>query len=225
MPSPPTVFVVDDDEALRESFVRLIESVNLPVEAFADADAFLRGYNAERPGCLVLDILMPGMNGLDLQQKLLADGIRIPVIIVSGHGDVEKAVRAMKGGAVDFIKKPYKATSLLDAIGKALDLDAGLRRQQAERAEITARLATLSSREREVMDLLATGSSSKEIARSLELSSKTVDAHRNRILAKLGCTSMVDILRIFHFFGPRNGSSSPTDGRPRPETQPAEPKS
>ncbi len=209
MKTDATVFVVDDDQAVRESLSRLMESVGQEVATYAGAQEFLDSYDPSRPGCVVLDIRMPGMSGLDLQEKLARDGMRIPVIMISGHGDVEKAVRAMKAGAVDFLRKPYKAKVLLERIGQALELDAKIRRQEAERAKAAALIAQLTPREREVMGLLATGAPSKQIAYRLGLSRKTVDVHRAHIMMKLQIDSVVDIARLVEIYdGPLVSPSS-----------------
>lgn len=208
MKTDATVFVVDDDQAVRESLSRLMESVGQEVATYAGAQEFLDSYDPSRPGCVVLDIRMPGMSGLDLQEKLARDGMRIPVIIISGHGDVEKAVRAMKAGAVDFLRKPYKAKVLLERIGQALELDAKIRRQEAERAKAAALIAQLTPREREVMGLLATGAPSKQIAYHLGLSRKTVDVHRAHIMMKLQIDSVVDIARLVEIYDGRLVSPS-----------------
>ena len=209
MKTDATVFVVDDDQAVRESLNRLMESVGQKVATYASAQEFLDSYDPSRPGCVVLDIRMPGMSGLDLQEKLARDGMRIPVIMISGHGDVEKAVRAMKAGAVDFLRKPYKAKVLLERIGQALELDAKIRRQEAERAKAAALIAQLTPREREVMGLLATGAPSKQIAYRLGLSRKTVDVHRAHIMMKLQIDSVVDIARLVEIYdGPLVSPSS-----------------
>jgi len=209
MTTDATVFVVDDDQAVRESLSRLMESVGQEVATYAGAQEFLDSYDPSRPGCVVLDIRMPGMSGLDLQEKLARDGMRIPVIIISGHGDVEKAVRAMKAGAVDFLRKPYKAKVLLERIGQALELDAKIRRQEAERAKAAALIAQLTPREREVMGLLATGAPIKQIAYRLGLSRKTVDVHRAHIMMKLQIDSVVDIARLVEIYdGPLVSPSS-----------------
>ncbi len=191
-----TVFVVDDDEALRKSLRRLMESIGQAVETYPSAEAFLDGYDPARPGCLVLDIRMPGMSGLALQEKLSKQHIRIPIIIVSGHADVEKAVRAMKTGAVDFMRKPYKANVLLERIRQALELDARIRREQLERADVAARVALLTPREHEVMGFLAAGKSPKQIAFELGLSRKTVDVHRSHIMTKMRAESLVELARM-----------------------------
>lgn len=200
MAPEPTVFVVDDDEALRQSLTRLMESVGLPVETYPDAEAFLDNYDSARPGCLVLDIRMPGMNGLALQDKLAQGRVRMPVIIISAHGDVDKAVRAMKSGAVDFIKKPYKGELLLERIRQALELDARIRSQEAARAEVGARLALLSPREREVIEMLAAGKTPKQIAFELDLSRKTVDVHRGHIMMKMRAETLVELVEMLHVY-------------------------
>ncbi|MCP4592411.1 MAG: response regulator transcription factor [bacterium] len=185
--------MVDDDEAVRESLERLMQSVGLAVEAYPHAQAFLEGYDRSRPGCVLLDIRMPGMSGLDLQDRLLAEGMRIPVIIISAHGNVEKAVRAMKAGAVDFIKKPYKGPLLLDRIRSALAADVRTRHAEAERVDVAARMAKLTRREREVMSMLATGKAPKQIAFELGLSRKTIDVHRGHIMTKMRVDSLVEL--------------------------------
>ena len=196
-----TVHVVDDDKAVRESLQRLMESVGVVVETYPSAQAFLDGYDRARPGCLVLDIRMPGMSGLELQEKLADEGIGLPVIIISAHGNVEKAVRAMKAGAVDFIKKPYKGQLLLERIRQALELDACMRRKEEERAEVGARIARLTPREREVMHLLAAGKRPKQIAFELGLSRKTVDVHRGHIMMKMQVDSLVELARMIQTHG------------------------
>lgn len=196
MNSESTVFVVDDDQAMRSSLSRLMQSVGLPVETFPDAEAFLSQCDVRRPGCLLLDIRMPGMSGLELQERLSAEEIRMPVIVISAYGDVEKVVRAMKSGAVDFVKKPYKGNLLLARIREALELDARIRREAAARAEITNRLRRLTPREREVLSLLVTGKPAKQIAFELGLSRKTVDVHRSHVMAKMQVDSVVELVAI-----------------------------
>ena len=196
MPTDPTVFIVDDDEAVRRSLRRLIASAGMAVEDYATAEEYAGRYDPSRPGCLVLDVRMPGMSGLELQKMLQQKGMRIPVIIVSGHGDVPKAVQAMKGGAVDFIEKPFKGEVLLDRIRQAIELDGQVRRRQARRAEVQSRLALLTPREREVMELLATGTPAKQVAYQLGLSRKTVDVHRSHIMMKLQIDSLVELVRM-----------------------------
>ena len=194
--SHATVFVVDDDQAMRSSLKWLIESVGLAVESFDSADAFLNSYYPGRAGCLLLDVRMPGMSGLELQEYLNAHHIQIPVVIITGHGDVHMAVRAMKGGAVDFIEKPFNDELLLDAIRNALNLDERRRGLQAERAELAARLAQLTPREHEVMEMVTDGRSNKEIANALGVSAKTVEAHRARVMEKMQAGSLAELVRM-----------------------------
>ena len=192
----PTVFIVDDDQAVRKALSLLIKSAGLEVETHTSAQAFLETYDPARPGCLVLDVRMPGMSGPELQEQLSARGITIPVIIITGHGDVPIAVRALKKGAVDFIQKPFDGEVLLERVRQAIELDAQMRREQARRAEVAARLARLTPREHQVMGLLVAGRGNKEIALALGLSRKTVDIHRAHIMMKLGIDSLVELLRM-----------------------------
>ena len=175
MPPEPTVFVVDDDEAVRDSMKWLVESVGLLVEIFESAQAFLAGYDPGRPGCLVLDVRMPGMSGLELQERLAEEDIGIPVIVMTGFGDVPTAVRAMKTGAVDFIEKPFNDQAMLDLIHDSLERDAEMRRERSVKAAARAQLEKLTQREREVMRLVVSGMSNKEIARELDIAPKTVE--------------------------------------------------
>ncbi|HOA72166.1 MAG TPA: response regulator transcription factor [Phycisphaerae bacterium] len=195
MSQEPTVFVVDDDEAVRKALKLLVESAGMRVETFASADAFLAQYDPNRPGCLVLDIRMPGMSGLTLQDQLIARRINIPLIMITGHGDVAMAVGAVKKGAIDFIQKPFDDQTLLDRIQQALRIDAQRREEQARRSEFESRLARLTPREREVLDLLISGKGNKEVALELGLSRKTVDIHRAHVMMKLGVDSLLEIAR------------------------------
>lgn len=192
----PTVFVVDDDEAMRSSLKWLIESVGLQVECHDSAESFISSYYPGRSGCLLLDVRMPGMNGLELQEYLHNHEIAIPVIIITGHGDVPMSVRAMKVGATDFIEKPFNDELLLDSIRNALVLDETQRDQQAELAELAGRLALLTPREHEVMDMVTQGKSNKEIARALDVSAKTVEAHRARVMEKMQARSLAELVRM-----------------------------
>ncbi len=192
----PTVFVVDDDEAMRSSLKWLIESVGLPVECHASAESFINSYYPGRSGCLLLDVRMPGMSGLELQEYLHNHEITIPVIIITGHGDVPMSVRAMKAGATDFIEKPFNDELLLDSIRNALLLDGSQRDQQAELAELAGRLALLTPREHEVMDMVTQGKSNKEIARALDVSAKTVEAHRAKVMEKMQAKSLAVLVRM-----------------------------
>jgi len=192
----PTVFVVDDDLAMRNSLKWLIESVGMRVEAYGSADEFLSYYYPGRAGCLLLDVRMSGMSGLDLQDHLARSSITIPVIIITGHGDVPMAVRAMKAGAMDFIEKPFNDELLLDSIRNALAADAEERSHQAERAQVATRLAHLTPREYEVMEMVAKGMSNKQIALDLGVSAKTVEAHRGRVMEKMEAGSLADLVRM-----------------------------
>ena len=191
-----TVFVVDDDQAMRGSLKWLIESVGMEVETFESAHAFLDAYYPGRAGCLLLDVRMPGMGGLELQDYLSRREIRIPVIIITGHGDVAMAVKAMKAGAVDFIEKPFDDEQLLNSIRKALAYDEQHRALHARKAEIAARLAELTPREHEVMAMVTEGKSNKEIAAALSVSAKTVEVHRARVMDKMRADSLAELVRM-----------------------------
>lgn len=196
MPIEPTVFVVDDDAVVRRSLMRIIRAAGLSVEPFATAEEFLSQYDPAAPGCLVADLRMPGISGLMLQEQLQARGIQLPFIIVTGYGDVPQAVQAMKHGAVDFLQKPFDNQVLLDRIRKAIEQDTRLRQGKVLRARVKARLATLTSRERQVMDMVVTGLANKEIAARLSLSSKTVEAHRARVMKKTRAASLAELVRL-----------------------------
>ena len=196
MNNQPNVFVVDDDQAMRNSLKWLIESVGMKVETYSTADEFIRNYYPGRAGCLLLDVRMPGMSGLELQEHFLKHQINIPIIIITGHGDVPMAVRAMKSGAVDFIEKPFNDEMLLESIRNALNKDIEQRAAQAERAEIATRLANLTPREHEVMEMVTAGKSNKDIAQSLGVSDKTVEAHRSRVMEKMQADSLADLVKM-----------------------------
>ena len=188
------VFIVDDDAAVRDSIQELVESVGLRAEGYASAFAFLDGFQPQCSGCLVLDVRMAAMSGLALQERLNELGFRIPVIMLTGHGDVPMAVQAMKAGAVDFIQKPYRDQALLDSINAALVLDAIARRSSNAAESFEHQLATLTEREREVLNQTLTGSTSKEIARELSVSPRTVEAHRQNLLRKLGIGTVKELM-------------------------------
>ncbi len=192
----PTVFVVDDDAAVRQSFEWLVGSVGLRTETYDSAQAFLDGYDRDRPGCLVLDVRMPGMSGLELQERLAAEGVTLPVIVVSGYGDVPTAVRVMKQGAVDFIEKPFSDQAMLDRIQASIERDLAARRAAAERASARGNRDRLTRREAEVMDLVIAGKSNKEIARDLAISPKTVEVHRANVMKKMQADSLADLVRL-----------------------------
>ncbi|MHC4741911.1 MAG: response regulator transcription factor [Planctomycetota bacterium] len=194
----PVVYVVDDDEAVCQSLGLLIEGVGLEVRTYHTAEDFLAGYNPDRPGCLVVDVRMPGMSGLDLQRQLKERGINLPSIVVTGHGDIPMAVEAMKAGVVDFVEKPFRDQILLDDIQKALQLDAQARNQNAIKDDIESKASQLTPREAEIMNLLVDGRSSKTIAYELGISQKTVDFHRAHILKKMGVDSVVELVLLTH---------------------------
>ena len=214
MEMKPTIFVIDDNKAARQSLEGLLRTSGFEVESYSSAAVFLEDYDSTRPGCLVLDIRMPGMSGLELQERLTRRGIRIPIVVMSGHGSVENVVQAMKGGAVNFIQKPYRAKALLESIRQALELDARIRQEQAERARIAARITLLSPRERMVMGLLAEGKSAKDIAAQFGLNRKTVDLHRAHLMEKLRAESVVDLVRLVQTCT-ENGETSVGDREPR----------
>ena len=191
-----TVFVVDDDQAMRGSLQWLIESVCMRVETFDSAQTFLDSYYPGRAGCLLLDVRMPGMSGLELQAYLARHEIRIPVIIITGHGDVSMAVKSMKVGAVDFIEKPFDDEELLHSIRNALRHEEKQRELRARRADIAARLAELTPREHEVMSMVTDGKANREIAAALGVSSKTVEVHRARVMDKMRADSLAELVRM-----------------------------
>jgi FixJ family two-component response regulator len=191
-----TVFIVDDDAAVRDSIAELVESVGLRAEGYASAMAYLDAFSLERPGCLVLDVRMAEMSGLVLQKKLNALGARIPVIVLTGHGDVPMAVEAMKAGAVDFLQKPYREQALLDSINAALSRDAASNRMRAATQDFDQCIASLTDRERQVLDHLLAGNTSKQIARELAISPRTAEAHRRNLLHKFRVGSTKELLQM-----------------------------
>jgi FixJ family two-component response regulator len=192
----PTVFIVDDDAGVRKSIGELLISVGLTVETFESAQSFLDTFDAARPGCLVLDVRMAHMGGLTLEAKLAEMGADIPIVFISGHGDISMAVNAIKRGAVDFVPKPYQEQHLLDAVNEALRRDVLRRGDPINASGPAERLQTLTSREREVLDLVLEGQSSKAIAQKLGISHRTVERHRSRLLEKLGVASVTELLRL-----------------------------
>ncbi len=197
--SPPVVFVVDDDPAMRDSLRWLIESTGLQVETFADAQAFLARIRPDLPGCLILDIRMPGMSGLDLQTELARRGVGLPTIVVTGHAEVPMAVRAVKAGAIDFIEKPFSDQLLLDRVRQGIDRDRQERDGRARRGEVLRRMGLLTHREREVLDLVVAGRANKEIAAALHLSPKTVEVHRAHVMDKMQASSVAELVRLALF--------------------------
>lgn len=194
--SEPTVFVVDDDQAIRHAMELLLRSVGLPYRIFDSGDAFLEQYSSGNAGCLVLDIRMPGMGGLELQRKLADMGSTLPIIFDTGHGDVPMAVQAMQEGAIDFIQKPFRDQELLDRVHDALKTDELRRGERQEQAGIAARIDKLTKREREVMDLVVTGKPNKVIAYDLGVSQRTVEIHRARVMEKMEAKSLADLVRM-----------------------------
>lgn len=195
--SGQTVYVVDDDPAIRDSAQFLLESAGLPSRGFGSAEEFLEATDQEElRGCLILDVRMGGMSGLDLQRELNDRGISLPVIIVTGHSDVPMAVQAMRLGAFDLVEKPYSDQLLLERIREALDRDASVQRESEELSTVKKNLATLSPREREVMELVVAGYLNKQIAAKLELSIKTIEVHRSRVMQKMEARSLAALVRM-----------------------------
>jgi len=192
----PIVFIVDDDEAVRNSLRLLVKSVGLTATALASAQEFLASYDPLQPGCLVLDVRMPGMSGLELQQRLNLRGAVIPVIFITGHGDVPMAVEAMQQGAFDFLQKPFRDQDLMDRIQRALERDRANRAELGERSRIRAQHETLTPREREVLALVTSGKANKVMAADLGLSRRTIEIHRARVMEKMGASSLAQLVRM-----------------------------
>lgn len=196
-----TVFVIDDDESVREALKGLIRSVSLDVETFASAQEFLEKRRPVRPACVVLDVRMPGQSGLDLQDELLRDSFRIPIIFITGHGDIPMSVRAMKAGAVEFLTKPFRDQDLLDAIEQALNRDRLERARQVEKADLLIRYHSLTPRESEVFSFVVKGLLNKQIAMRLGLSEITIKLHRRRVMEKMEAESFADLVRMSEKLG------------------------
>ena len=194
--SRPTVFVVDDDASVREAVRSLLRSVGLLVETFGTAQEFLSNPRNGAPGCLVLDVRLPGIGGLELQHQLAERNLHIPIIFITGHGDIPMSVRAIKAGAVEFLTKPFRDQDLLDAVQQAIDQDRRARQQRAEIAELRQRYDGLSPREREVMELVVRGLPNKQIAGTLGTSEATVKLHRGRSMQKMQAASLADLIRM-----------------------------
>jgi FixJ family two-component response regulator len=190
------VFVVDDDRPLRDSLADLLHSVGLRVEAFASAQEFLRSKRPDVPSCLVLDVRLKGLSGLDLQKRLVEGDVDIPIIFITGHGDIPMAVQAMKAGAMEFLRKPFRDQDLLDAVQQALERDRKGREQRAEIAELRSRFDSLTPREREVMALVAAGLLNKQVAGELGTSEASVKVHRQHVMEKIGADSLAELVRV-----------------------------
>jgi two-component system response regulator FixJ len=191
-----TVFIVDDDPALRDALSQLLQTAGLQVETYADGETFLSACRKNPPGCVVLDMAMPGMNGAQVQAALNKCDAQIPVLFLSAHGDIPMAVRALQSGAMDFLEKPVAGAVLLARVRQALEFDAQSRQAQVRRQDIRRRYARLTAREREIMALVVSGRSNKEIARQLGVSPRTIESHRKNVMSKMGADSLVELVRI-----------------------------
>jgi FixJ family two-component response regulator len=190
------VFVIDDDVSVREALKNLLRSVGLSVETFGTAQEFLSSKRPDIPGCLVLDVRLPGVSGLDLQRHLLQAHVQVPIIFITGHGDIPMSVRAMKGGAVEFLTKPFRDQDLLDAVQQAIEVDRAARRQRAELERLRERYRSLSAREQEVMALVARGLLNKQIAGELGTTEATIKLHRGKVMHKMNADSLADLIRM-----------------------------
>lgn len=193
-----TVFVIDDDPAVRDAIRWLMEQVKLNVRVFGSADEFLSSYTPGMRGCIVLDVRMPGISGLELQERLRSTGVLLPIIIITGHGDISIAVRAMKGGAVEFLEKPFNDQTLLDAVQSAISKYTSVWSEEARRQEYLKSMSALTKRELEVLELLKTGKPNKVIAKILNISVRTVEGHRGTLMEKLGAKSLGELFELLH---------------------------
>ena len=203
-PDAPTVFIVDDEAPVRKALSRLLRAAGFVVAAFASPGEFLAQHDLHKPGCLVLDLMMPGVNGIELQRALARKGSVLPIIFLTGHGDIPKSVQAMKSGALDFLTKPVNDENLLASIRVAIEKDRVARREQAELRDIRARLATLTPREREVLDHVVTGKLNKQIADDLAVVEKTIKVHRAHVMEKMKVRSVAELVRLTERSGIRS---------------------
>lgn len=196
MREQPIIFIIDDDEQVRNALILLMESVGLIVESYASAQGYLDSFDVAKAGCIILDVRMPGMSGLDLQARLSAEKIHPPIIIITGHGDVPMAVRAVSAGAVDFIEKPFNNQSMLDSVHKAIEVDAIQRGASSRLQDIETHYNTLTPREKEVLQSVIEGKRNKVIAYDMNISQSTVEAHRSKVMDKMSATSLSDLMRM-----------------------------
>jgi FixJ family two-component response regulator len=206
--SPPIVFVVDDDPSVRRAIQRLVESVGLQVAHFGSAKEFLRNGRSDAPSCLVLDVRLPGISGLDFQRELAEANIHIPIIFVTAHGDIPMTVRAMKAGAVEFLTKPFRDQDLLDAVQVALERDRARRQKEAGIATLRDRYESLSAREREVVAMVVSGQLNKQIAAEIGTTENTVKAHRGRAMEKMQAESLADLVKMVERLHPSSEKAS-----------------
>ena len=196
MPDAPVVFVVDDDPSIRRSLTNLLRSMEFRVETFTTADEYLQSAQVDAPGCLVLDVRLPGMSGLDLQREMSRFSAPRPIVFITGHGDVPMAVQAIRGGAVEFLTKPFRDQDLLDAIRRAIDLDRHMRHARGELADLQRRFESLSPREREVFERVVAGLANKRIAAELDVTEATVKVHRAQVMQKMRAESVPDLVTM-----------------------------
>jgi FixJ family two-component response regulator len=208
-PDRPIVFVVDDDASMRQALARLLQSVQLRVEVFASPQEFLQSERPNVPSCLVLDVRLPGLSGLDFQAELAKADIRIPIVFITGHGDIPMSVRAMKAGAVDFLAKPFRDQDLLDAVTAAIQRDQKRREHENAMTDLRAHFSSLTPREREIMALVASGLMSKQIAAEVGLSEITVKVHRSHLMKKMGARSVADLVRMAGALEVKSAKSQP----------------